>query len=431
MKKLIPIILILLETFSLFSHEKITKENLDLPTVIENTEHSEHKIICCNGMLFLKAQVFVFNSNNEAKQIPFVFIIDTGSANSSILTDSTGNFSDLADSFCFQINNTNYLSCNAVFENFAVKNWFVREDRSRISLIKKLQKIFNDDDYHFGILGNEVLMTKSLLLSISKGYFQWSENNPFATCPNVINPILDRICSTRGKRDFYQYSIYIEDDCFKSDSKDSPGLGFFNSPDKTKSRYFIDTGTYFIATNLTDMYYQIKNRKYPNFLYKNEIETTTGFCKVKNASFLGQDFDSITAVAGKTPEYFKCLGNQILAAFDIYFDKKDTEKVQKIYFSPVDAEIYSKYRANNDSTYFYPPFTFGFSVQEMSKRISDKAFVNGKEILPSIEIGDEIITINDIPLNEIKDWELPDKISIKVKKKNGEIKIIKAKKNRI
>ena len=46
-----------------------------------------------------------------------------------------------------------------------------------------------------------------------------------------------------------------------------------------------------------------------------------------------------------------------------------------------------------------------------------------------IEIGDTIISINDVPYNQVKEWELPDSIIIEVQKKNGKIKKIKSKRS--
>ena len=60
-------------------------------------------------------------------------------------------------------------------------------------------------------------------------------------------------------------------------------------------------------------------------------------------------------------------------------------------------------------------------------RVTEKVYINGKEILKDIEIGDTIISINDVPYNQVKEWELPDSIVIEVQKKNGKIKKIKAK----
>ena len=124
---------------------------------------------------------------------------------------------------------------------------------------------------------------------------------------------------------------------------------------------------------------------------------------------------------------FKCLGNQALAAFDIYFDKDGTDIVQKIYFQQIKDSDYQKYRTENDKAYYYPAASFGFRASNALNRVTEKAYINGKEILKDIEIGDTIISINDVPYNQVKEWELPDSIIIEVQKKNGKIKKIKAK----
>ena len=64
-------------------------------------------------------------------------------------------------------------------------------------------------------------------------------------------------------------------------------------------------------------------------------------------------------------------------------------------------------------------------------RVSEKAFVNGKEILKEIEFGDIILSVNGIPNNLVKEWELPNKIKIEIKKKDGSIKTVHAKRHYI
>ena len=423
MKITILLIIILFESCTVFANEKIIKNEIDYPIIEETVLKSKNNIICKNGMLFLKAKVQV----DGTTQLPFIFIIDTGSANSTILSES---YSELNRYFEYKIDNTDYIYCKAFFSDFTVSNWYLKKEYNEL-VIATYKSIFNDGQYYFGILGNDVLMHKSFYLSISDGFFQWTNDNPLTEHENVISPLLDRICSSRGNKDFYQYSIYIEDDYFKSNPKDSGELGFFNSPDGTKSRYIIDTGTYFIATSLKDLYYQIKNKKYKHFFYENEIQKTTGFCEIPKANFLDYDFNSLMVIAGRTPLYFKCLGNQTLSAFDIYFDKENTEKVQHIYFHPTSNELYTKYRNENDKTYFYPASTFGFCIKKTSETVSEVAVIGKKELLPSVEFGDTIISINNIPINQVNEWELTDNILLKLKKKNGKIRIINARKYKL
>ncbi len=424
MKNKILLIIILFESLTLFGKEKIIKNEIDFPIIDETVSQSKHIIICQNGMLFLKAKVQV----DETTQLPFVFIIDTGSANSTVLIKD---YSELNNYLSYKINNVEYLYCEAFFNDFVISNWYLKAESNRAPVIEILESLFSDTQYHFGILGNDVLMHKSFYLSISNGFFQWIEDNPLKDHENVISPSLDRICSSRGNKDFYQYSIYIEDDSFKSNPKDSPELGFFNSPDGKKSRYFIDTGTYYIATSLRDLYYQVKNKNYAHFFYENEIQKTTGYCAIPKANFLDYDFDFLKVIAGRTPAYFKCLGNQVLSAFNIYFDKENTEKVQHIYFSPTSNELYKKYRSENDKTYFYPASTFGFCIKKSYEAVSEIVVIDKKELQSSIEIGDTIISINNIPFNQVNEWELPDNVHLKIKKKNGKVRIVNAKKYKI
>ena len=427
MKKVIFITQFLFCLSAVFSKNIIVKDKIEYPIVIENQVESNHKIIASNGTLFLKSNVVV----EDGTIFPFIFILDTGAASSSIILDYNSDNFSINDYFSYKINNSLYLKCSAHFNDFLVEDFFLGSVTASQINLKELKLIFNDKDYCFAILGNDVLMNKSFFLSISKGYFKWQKKNPFNEQDEVFVPQIDKICSSRGNRDFYQYTVYIEDNYFKSDAKDYPILGFFNSPDKTKSRYYIDTGTYYIATSNIDLYYQIKNRGYKNYTYNSEVSQAFGYSNIPNPAFLGKQFESLDVMSGGTPEMFKCLGNQVLSAFDIYFDKENSEKVQKIYFKQVLEAEYKKYRTENDKSYYYPASTFGFRAANNMNRVSEKAFVNGKEILKEIEFGDIILSVNGIPNNFVKEWELPNKIKIEVKKKDGSIKTVHAKRHYI
>lgn len=406
--------------FSVFGIEKKVIETRADPVIKEVIEKEPHKIICTNGMLFLKAEVKM----EDERVYPFVFIIDTGTASSSILMEDS---SDFQEYFVYQIGTTNYLLCDVYFEDFEIDDFYLDKFNQGIYDLSALKKIFSDKNYYFAVLGNDILMHKSLYLSITKGYFIWNKDNSNKEQMDVFVPQIDRISSVRGNKKSYQYTIYLEDDYFKSDESDAPILGFFNSPDKTKSRYFIDTGTYYMATSNIDLYYQVKNRGLKSLVYKSELSQKIGYTTITNPVFLGKMFSYLNVVSGRTPEMFKCLGNQALAAFDIYFDKEGTDIVQKIYFQQIKDSDYQKYRAENDKAYYYPAASFGFRASNVLNRVTEKAYINGKEILKDIEIGDTIISINDVPYNQVKEWELPGSIIIEVQKKNGKIKKIKAK----
>lgn len=407
--------------FSVFGIEKKVIETRAEPVIKEVVEKEPHKIICTNGMLFLKAEVKM----EDERVYPFVFIIDTGAASSSILMENPSEFQKY---FVYQVVNTNYLVCDASFENFTIEDFYLNTFNQGIYDLSALKKIFSDKNYYFAVLGNDILMHKSLYLSITKEYFIWDKENTYKEQVDVLVPQLDKVRSMRGNKNCYQYSIYIEDDYFKSDESDAPILGFFNSPDKTKSRYFIDTGTYYMATSNIDLYYQVKNRVLKSLVYKSELSQKIGYTTITNPVFIGKKFSHLNVVSGRTPEMFKSLGNQALAAFDIYFDKEGTDIVQKIYFQKINDSEYQKYREENDKSYYFPAVSFGFRASNSLNRITEKAYINGKEILKDIEIGDTIISINDVPYNQIKEWELPDSIVIEVQKKNGKIKKVKAKK---
>ena len=88
---------------------------------------------------------------------------------------------------------------------------------------------------------------------------------------------------------------------------------------------------------------------------------------------------------------FKCLGNQALAAFDIYFDKEGTDIVQKIYFQQIKDSDYQKYRTENDKAYYYPAASFGFKASNALNRVTEKAYINGKEILKDMAFCQELM----------------------------------------
>lgn len=419
-KRLVFICLFINSFFLVFGTERKVIESRSDPAIKEVIEKEPHKIICTNGMLFLKADVRM----EDKKEYPFVFIFDTGSASSSILMEDS---SDFQEYFVYQIGTTNYLLCDVYFEDFEIDDFYLDKFNQGIYDLSALKKIFSDKNYYFAVLGNDILMHKSLYLSITKGYFIWNKDNSNKEQMDVFVPQIDRISSVRGNKKSYQYTIYLEDDYFKSDESDAPILGFFNSPDKTKSRYFIDTGTYYMATSNIDLYYQVKNRRLKSLVYKSELSQKIGYTTIRNPVFLGKMFNHLNVVSGRTPEMLKCLGNQALSAFDIYFDKGGTDKVQKIYFQQINDSDYQKYRTENDKAYYYPAASFGFRTSNALNRVTEKAYINGKEILKDLEIGDTVISINDVPYNQVKEWELPDSIVIEVQKKNGKIKKIKAK----
>ena len=117
MKIKILLIIILFESCTVFANEKIIKNEIDYPIIEETVLKSKNNIICKNGMLFLKAKVQV----DGTTQLPFIFIIDTGSANSTILSES---YSELNRYFEYKIDNTDYIYCKAFFSYFTVSNWY-------------------------------------------------------------------------------------------------------------------------------------------------------------------------------------------------------------------------------------------------------------------------------------------------------------------
>lgn len=65
------------------SERKSIPEKLEYPTVTEKEPNTKHKIITCNGMLFLEAEVTV----DDGTVFPFMLLIDTGCASSCIIME--------------------------------------------------------------------------------------------------------------------------------------------------------------------------------------------------------------------------------------------------------------------------------------------------------------------------------------------------------
>ena len=121
MKKVIFLTQFLFCLSAVFSKNIIVKDKIDYPIVIENQAESNHKKIASNGTLFLKSNVVV----EDGTIFPFVFILDTGAANSSIILDYNSDNFSINDYFSYKINNSLYLKCSAHFDDFLIEDFYL------------------------------------------------------------------------------------------------------------------------------------------------------------------------------------------------------------------------------------------------------------------------------------------------------------------
>jgi hypothetical protein len=201
-----------------------------------------------------------------------------------------------------------------------------------------------------GVLGNDVLTQKSLFFSFTKQKFGWPLSIEKPKANHTETYFMNNIQQNVLGQTFYWHTVYVDDEVFNSES-----YFLFQKWDKTGSRYWLGTGSYSICTAPFDFAEQVDKHNYKGAI----IETTNPFEKygeitIPEISFFGKKFKNIKATAtNETNEIYvlksiKLLGAQVLSAFDIYFDKNDSESVKQIYFYPVENKEYEAFRDKYD-----------------------------------------------------------------------------------
>ena len=263
-------------------------------------------------------------------------------------------------------------------------------------------------------------MKKNFYISLTKNEFSFNHKRNY----NKKTALTFDVIPVSSSNNFI-YQIEIEDNYFKSKHQNQK----YQSDDKSKSRYVIDTGSYFIFTNKSDFFEQMEIHKYEHFAYK-DVQNEYGVCTIPKSYFFGKQFSNISALGGQYGHGgLKVLGNQILSAFDIYFEKSRDLKVRKVSFVPIDENIYRKYRIENDRYVSFGPETFGFRTNN-DGLVLYKVYFKNKEILPELKKGDKILFINENSYSDILEYEYPDEVILTVDR-NKELKKIKAKRIRI
>lgn len=329
MKKTFVVIFILCLICSLYGQEKKINE-ID-QSVVNQIEEWEpiHKIIHSDGRNFIIGRI----EFDDSKSYQIACLIDTGCPVSYL--NRNNNIENIINS---NIKKDGKLLAQATFEGFCINNWNLTVRISDFSQAEK--KVLGNVDV-YGIIGNDILMQNNFYISITKKEFAFNYKKSNDKSADAKKYDLNPYGKEQNK---FSYQVIIEDDFFRSQY-----LNPQYQIDK-KSKYIIDTGSYCIFTSISDFYEQIEVHKYKyNIAQKNQNEY--GICLIPNAKVFEKEFYDLYALGGKFGQgNLKVLGNQILSAFDLYFDKCGTDIVQNIVFVPVPDEDYKKYRNQNDKS---------------------------------------------------------------------------------
>lgn len=353
MKKFLSFLICLLNLFPILAEDI---------HIFESVPGGKHSFEVKKGFLVKHGDITV---NEET--YPVVFILDTGACSSSY--DSKGNPAIISkieqnDGFIF-----------ASFDDVDIQNWKI----SSYNLGTILTKEFPEDTF-FILVGNDVLIHKSLYLSILDGYFYWGENK------NLDDSCIKKelVCHEEDRHGklCYRYSFVDEDKHFST------------GEESVQSAYLIDTGMYVASASQKEYSSVVNEKKYAGFYHPavpNGKFYHFGVCKVNNPKVLGTDFDFLYYSCGYNFLNDKIYGLQVLSKFDIYFDCDNSEIAKYAYFYPQDDDKYCAFRKLNDSDSSVQNYTYGFSIA-WDNKINMKFYIDGKELYPEISEGDEVIS---------------------------------------
>lgn len=329
-------------------------------SIIESTPGTKYSFEIKKGFLVKEGTISI-----KDRKIHTVFVLDTGACSSSYDSYVNPEFSKI-------IEEENDI-VSAEIDGIAINDWKIRP----YSLNSKLMREYPDGTF-FVLLGNDVLMHKSLYLSILDGYFYWGENQNASL--SYTKRTLETHEENRFGQNYYRYKLC---DC---DSH-------FSMEENAESKYIIDSGMYVASFGNKEYSAVVNNKKYVSFNHPavpNGNFYHFGVCKVDEPVVLGEKFDYLYYSCGYNPLNEKAYGVQVLAAFDLYFECTENTIPKVLYLYPQEKSKYESFRMIYDNDSSVQNFTYGFNIS-FENRITMKFYVDNKELYPEIEENDEVI----------------------------------------
>jgi hypothetical protein len=396
--------------FSLYNCFSVEYNNVEFSVPVIEEKKNIHKLFFYNGRPYVFAKVY-FTENDFVEGY---FLLDTGYPKSVLFLNYFQKFLKKEKFETIEANNCEYVKCDIFMDTMTIKNL-------TITIENYLSKDFfrNINQKNIGIIGSDILFSKSFYLSLTEQEFGWIDDIKLLENAKKIELI-----------PFYQknaaplYQVEIEDKFFKSSQKYSE----FLSDDKSKSKYFVDTGSYFIFTSsFSDFYEIVKNKQLDFIMYKN-YANPYGISFINKATFFEQSLNNIFFAGGNFGTgKLKVIGCQILGAFNLFFEKQNNQ-IKYLYLVPVERKKYERFRKDNDNMQFFSVNTYGFLADNFGV-VTHKAHFQGKEIAPNIKIGDKILQMNNLSFEDVAEWTLPENVKIQILRKNEILKLnIKRKK---
>lgn len=415
MKKRIVLIIFSIVIFNLmFATDYPKPEEM---AIKEKVSGSKYELKIINGVPAIEGRLQFLK---DEKTYKVLFFFDTAYAY-SFLFDY--NRSEIEENFDVRINNKKQAFVSLQFDNFYIEKTVMPiEEKVRNPLLSQEESNFD----LYGVIGNDILLQKNFYLSLTKKEFGWIENLEFIKPENLDTYKLNNI-TYKNKTNNFQLiwpTIYTDDDFFNSET-----FFLFQKYDGTGSRYWVSTGSYEIKTSSNDFIEQIQKHKYKNFQLKG-FDGKYGFCIIPKATLIGKSFENlnVSALPLNTSELdnltLKTVGCQVLAAFDLYFDKENTDTLKQLYFIPVNENEYDSFRKKWDKEQINKCEPLIFYVNNQNKII----LKNEKAPYSQISLGDEIVSINEVPFINILKYDLKKGDVIKIKKENNQLLDIKVKK---
>lgn len=408
MKKRIVLIIFSIVIFNLVFAAAYPKP--EEMTIKEITPGSRYTLKIINGVPTINGFLHFIN---DKKTYKVLFILDTSCATSYLYEY---NRSIIEENFDISMNNKKHAFVSLQFDDFAIEKMLVSiEEKVRNPILPQEESTFD----LYGAIGNDILLQKSFYLSLTKKEFGWIEKFEFSKPENLDTYKLNTI-TYKNKNNNTQLiwpTIYTDDNFFNSEN-----FFLFQKYDGTGSRYWVSTGAYEIKTSSNDFTEQIEKHKYKNVQLKG-FDGQYGFCSIPKAALFGKRFENlnVSALPLNTSDLdnltLKAIGCQVLAAFDLYFDKQNTESLKQLYFIPVNEKDYNSFRKTWDKEQINKCEPIIFYVNNQNKVI----LRIDKEAYSEISLGDELVSINGNPfINNFK-YKLKKGDVLKLKKENNQL----------